>query len=131
MTSASPKLAVHGLNAAYGRAHILFDLALDVRVGEAVALVGATPVFADVDAATFNLDPANLEGALAAARRAGLKPKAVMTVDLFGLPAAYDAIAAFAAAHGLVVIADAAQSFGAVYHERRVGTLAPVTGTAC
>jgi dTDP-4-amino-4,6-dideoxygalactose transaminase len=97
---------------------------------EAVVLVGATPVFADVDEASFNLDPSSLEGALAAARRAGLKPKAVMTVDLFGLPAAYDAIAKFAAAHGLVVIADAAQSFGAVYHERRVGTLAPITTTS-
>jgi dTDP-4-amino-4,6-dideoxygalactose transaminase len=97
---------------------------------EAVVLVGATPVFADVDEATFNLDPASLEGALAGARRAGLKVKAVMTVDLFGLPAAYDLITAFAAAHGLVVIADAAQSFGAVYHERRVGTLAPITTTS-
>jgi dTDP-4-amino-4,6-dideoxygalactose transaminase len=97
---------------------------------EAVALVGATPVFADVDAATFNLDPSALEAALAAARRAGLTPKAVMTVDLFGLPAAYDAIAPIAAAHGLVVIADAAQSFGAVYHDRRVGTLAPLTTTS-
>jgi dTDP-4-amino-4,6-dideoxygalactose transaminase len=97
---------------------------------EAVVLVGATPVFADVDAATFNLDPACLEAALSAARRAGLRPKAVMTVDLFGLPASYDAIAPIAAAHGLVVIADAAQSFGAVYHDRRVGTLAPVTTTS-
>jgi dTDP-4-amino-4,6-dideoxygalactose transaminase len=97
---------------------------------EAVALVGATPVFADVDEATFNLDAASLEGALAAARRAGLKPRAVMTVDLFGLPADYDAIAPLAAAHGLVVIADAAQSFGAAYHDRRVGTLAPVTTTS-
>jgi dTDP-4-amino-4,6-dideoxygalactose transaminase len=97
---------------------------------EAVALVGATPVFADVDEATFNIDAASLKGALVAARRAGLKPKAVMTVDLFGLPAAYDAIAEVAAAHGLIVIADAAQSFGAIYHERRVGTLAPVTTTS-
>jgi dTDP-4-amino-4,6-dideoxygalactose transaminase len=97
---------------------------------EAVVLVGATPVFADVDEATFNLDPAGLEGALAAARRAGLRPKAVMTVDLFGLPAAYDAIAPIAAAHAVVVIADAAQSFGAVYHDRHVGTLAPVTTTS-
>jgi dTDP-4-amino-4,6-dideoxygalactose transaminase len=97
---------------------------------EAVALVGATPVFADVDEATFNLDAASLEGALAAARRAGLKPRAVMTVDLFGLPADYDAIALLAAAHGLVVIADAAQSFGAAYRDRRVGTLAPVTTTS-
>jgi dTDP-4-amino-4,6-dideoxygalactose transaminase len=97
---------------------------------EAVALVGATPVFADVDEATFNLDAASLEIALAAARRAGLKPRAVMTVDLFGLPADYDAIAPVAAAHGLVVIADAAQSFGAAYRDRRVGTLAPVTTTS-
>jgi dTDP-4-amino-4,6-dideoxygalactose transaminase len=97
---------------------------------EAVVLVGATPVFADVDEATFNLDPAGLEGALAAARRAGLKPKAVMTVDLFGLPADYDAIAPLAAAHGLVLIADAAQSFGAVYRGRGVGALAPVTTTS-
>jgi len=97
---------------------------------EAVALVGATPVFADVEAATFNLDPASLESALAAARRAGVTPKAVMTVDLFGLPADYDAISPLAAAHGLTVIADAAQSFGAVYRERCVGTLAPVTTTS-
>jgi len=97
---------------------------------EAVVLVGATPVFADIDEATFNLDPAGLEGALAAARRAGLKPKAVMTVDLFGLPADYDAIAALAAAHGLALIADAAQSFGAIYRGRSVGALAPVTTTS-
>ncbi|MBV8752123.1 MAG: DegT/DnrJ/EryC1/StrS family aminotransferase [Hyphomicrobiales bacterium] len=97
---------------------------------EAVVLVGATPVFADVDEATFNLDPSSLEGALAAAKRSGLRSKAVMTVDLFGLPAAYDAITDFAVAHGLAVIADAAQSFGAVYHERAVGTLAPITTTS-
>jgi dTDP-4-amino-4,6-dideoxygalactose transaminase len=97
---------------------------------EAVALVGAIPVFVDVEEGTFNLDPASLEGALAAARRAGAKPKAVMTVDLFGLPADYDAMIKFADAHGLVVIADAAQSFGAVYRERGVGTLAPVTTTS-
>jgi dTDP-4-amino-4,6-dideoxygalactose transaminase len=97
---------------------------------EAVALVGATPVFCDVDEATFNLDPAGLEGAFAAARRHKLTPKAVMTVDLFGLPADYAAIARVAAAHGLVVIADAAQSFGAAYRGGCVGTLAPVTTTS-
>jgi dTDP-4-amino-4,6-dideoxygalactose transaminase len=97
---------------------------------EAVALVGATPVFADVAEATFNLDPAGIERAVAAARRHGLKPKAVLTVDLFGLPADYAAIAAVAAAHGLTVIADAAQSFGAAYGGRRVGALAPVTTTS-
>ena len=53
---------------------------------EAVALTGATPVFCEVDEKTFNIDPAGVERAVAAAKRAGLKPKALMTVDLFGLP---------------------------------------------
>jgi UDP-2-acetamido-2-deoxy-ribo-hexuluronate aminotransferase len=97
---------------------------------EAVALVGATPVFADVSETTFNLDPAGIDRALAAARRHALEPKAVMTVDLFGLPADYAAISAVAAAHGLTVIADAAQSFGAAYRGGRVGALAPVTTTS-
>jgi dTDP-4-amino-4,6-dideoxygalactose transaminase len=97
---------------------------------EAVALVGATPVFADVAEATFDLDPAGIDRAAAAARRHGLKPKAVMTVDLFGLPADYAPISTVAAAHGLTVIADAAQSFGAAYRGRRVGALAPVTTTS-
>jgi UDP-2-acetamido-2-deoxy-ribo-hexuluronate aminotransferase len=97
---------------------------------ETAALVGATPVFVDVEEATFNIDPASLERAVAAARRLGLKPKAVIAVDMFGLPADYDAIAHGAAAHGLFVIADAAQSFGAAYRNRRVGALAPVTTTS-
>ena len=69
---------------------------------EVVVLVGATPVFADVDADTFNLDPASLERAIATAKRLGLKPKAVIPVDLFGLPADHDAIAAIAKAEGLL-----------------------------
>jgi dTDP-4-amino-4,6-dideoxygalactose transaminase len=97
---------------------------------ETAALVGATPVFVDVEEATFNIEPASLERAVAAAGRLGLKPKAVIAVDMFGLPADYDAIASRAAAHGLFVIADAAQSFGAAYRGRRVGALAPVTTTS-
>jgi dTDP-4-amino-4,6-dideoxygalactose transaminase len=97
---------------------------------EAVALVGATPVFAEVDETTFNLDPAGIERAVAAARRAGLAPKALMTVDLFGLPADYDAINPVAQRHGLYVIDDAAQAFGADVRGRRIGTLAPATTTS-
>jgi dTDP-4-amino-4,6-dideoxygalactose transaminase len=97
---------------------------------EVVALAGATPVFVDVDEATFNLDPASLARAIEPARRLGLTPKAVIPVDLFGLPADYAAIAPIAAAEGLTVIADAAQSFGASYRGREVGTLAPVTATS-
>ena len=97
---------------------------------EVVALLGATPVLADVDAATFNLDPASLERAVATAKRRGLKPRAVIPVDLFGQPADHDAIAAIAAAHGLLVLDDAAQAFGATYRGRKLGALATATATS-
>ena len=77
---------------------------------EVVVLLGATPVFADVDAATFNLDPASVTRAVATAKRHGLKPKVLITVDLFGLPADYDALLAVAKAEGLFVLDDAAQA---------------------
>ena len=97
---------------------------------EVVALVGATPAFADVEEASFNLDPASLELACAAAREAGLRPKAVIPVDLFGQPADYDRIMPVAEAEGLFVLDDAAQAFGATYKNRRVGALAPTTATS-
>ena len=97
---------------------------------EVVVLLGATPVFADVDAATFNLDPASVTRAVATAKRHGLKPKALITVDLFGLPADYDALLAVAKAEGLFVLDDAAQAFGATYKGRKLGTLAPATATS-
>ncbi|HSA81817.1 MAG TPA: DegT/DnrJ/EryC1/StrS family aminotransferase [Geminicoccaceae bacterium] len=81
---------------------------------EAVVLVGATPVFVDVDPASCNLDPASLEDALAAVERAGeLRPRAVIAVDLFGRPADYQALRPVARARRLFVLQDAAQSFGA------------------
>jgi len=97
---------------------------------ESVALVGATPVFVDVLEATFNLDPASLERGIATAKRLELTPKAVMAVDLFGLPADYDAIGRIAQQHDLKVIDDAAQSFGATYRNRKVGMLGDVTATS-
>jgi dTDP-4-amino-4,6-dideoxygalactose transaminase len=97
---------------------------------EVVALCGATPVMADVDAATFNLDPASCERAVGTAKQRGLKPRAVIPVDLFGLPADHDGIAAVAAAHGLLVLDDAAQAFGATYRGRKLGALAPATATS-
>jgi dTDP-4-amino-4,6-dideoxygalactose transaminase len=90
---------------------------------EVPALCGATPVLADVDAETFNLDPASLERAIATAKKLGLKPRAVIPVDLFGLPADHDAIAAVAAAHDLFILDDAAQSFGATYKNRKLGAV--------
>jgi dTDP-4-amino-4,6-dideoxygalactose transaminase len=97
---------------------------------EQVALIGATPVLADVQADSFNLDPASLERAVATAKRLGLKPKAVIPVDLFGLPADHDAIAAIAATYGMLVLDDAAQAFGATYRGRKLGALATATATS-
>lgn len=97
---------------------------------EVVVLVGATPVFCDVDADTFNMDAASLKRAIATAERHGLKPKVVIPVDLFGLPADYDAIAAVAKAKNIYVLDDAAQGFGATYNGKSVGTLAPATATS-
>src|SRR5436190_7145720 len=97
---------------------------------EAVALVGATPVFCEVHETTFNVDPAGIERAVAAAKGLGLRPKALMTVDLFGLPADYDAINPVAERLGLYIIDDAAQAFGADLKGRKIGTLAPVTTTS-
>jgi dTDP-4-amino-4,6-dideoxygalactose transaminase len=97
---------------------------------EAIVLLGATPVFVDVDEATFNIDTKSLARAIATAEKLGLKPKAVMAVDLFGLPADYVAINAVTAPKDIYVIADAAQSFGATCGNRRAGALAPVTTTS-
>src|SRR5882724_3256451 len=97
---------------------------------EVVALVGATPIFADVEEASFNLEPESLRRACAAARQLGLRPRVVIPVDLFGQPADYDRINAVAEAEGLFVLDDAAQAFGATYKNRRVGALAPATATS-
>src|SRR3954452_20146401 len=98
--------------------------------GEAVALTGATPVFVDVDAATFNIDPASLKRGIATAKARGLKPRAVIPVDLFGQSADHDAIGAIAEAEGLFVLDDAAQGFGASYKGRRLGTFGLATATS-
>ena len=97
---------------------------------EVVAWFGATPVFVDVGEDTFNVDPGSLEAGITAARRLGLDPVGVIPVDLFGLPAAYDEILEIAAAHGLWVICDAAQSFGATYRGRRIGTIGDLATTS-
>jgi dTDP-4-amino-4,6-dideoxygalactose transaminase len=97
---------------------------------EVVAWFGATPVFVDVHEDSFNLDPASLEAGIATARRLGLDPVGVIPVDLFGLPAAYDQILEIAAAHRMWVICDAAQSFGATYKDRKIGTIGDLTTTS-
>ncbi|QEX17430.1 aminotransferase DegT [Hypericibacter terrae] len=101
-----------------------------VAAAEAVSLVGATPVFADVREEDFNLDPLSIAPAIAAARSAGLRPAGIIAVDLFGQPADYASLETIAAEQGLFLIADAAQSFGAALHGERVGRFGHVTATS-
>jgi dTDP-4-amino-4,6-dideoxygalactose transaminase len=98
--------------------------------GEAVALTGATPVFVDVDEASFNMDAASLKRGIATARKAGLEPVGVIPVDLFGQSADHDAVAGVAEAEGLFVLDDAAQGFGASYKGRKLGTFGVATATS-
>ena len=97
---------------------------------EVAALVGATPVFVDVDAATFNIDANRIAGAIATAKSAGLTPKAVIPVDLFGLAANHTAVAAAAEKANLFILDDAAQAFGATFNNRRLGTFGHATATS-
>ena len=97
---------------------------------EIVPMFGATPVFVDVLEDSFNIDPASLERAIAEARRLGLRPAGVIPVDLFGLPADYDAIEAIAAREGLWIVADSAQGYGALYRGRRTGSIGTIATTS-
>ena len=101
-----------------------------VATAEVVALVGATPIFVDVDRDTFNMSLESLAAAIPEAKRRGLKPKAVIAVDLYGQPADYAAIHKIAGEHGLAVIADAAQSFGGAFEGKPVGSLTTYTTTS-
>jgi UDP-2-acetamido-2-deoxy-ribo-hexuluronate aminotransferase len=98
---------------------------------EVILILGAKPIFVEVDAATFNIDCRTLEMSLAKAKAERLRPRALIAVDLFGLPADWNALNNFAQAHDLFLIADAAQSFGAITADgQHVGTLAPITTTS-
>ena len=98
---------------------------------EAPALVGASPVFVDIDPATYNLAPDSLEAAIAAVKANGeLNPRVVIAVDLFGQPADYPRIAEIARRHGLNLIADSAQGFGCTLGGRHPIRWADVSATS-
>ena len=98
---------------------------------EVILMVGATPVFVDVDEGTFNIATDDLEKKIGETKSASeLTPRAIIAVDLFGLPADYRALAEVAQREGLYVLADAAQSFGGSLDGTKVGMLAPVTATS-
>lgn len=95
-----------------------------IATGEMIAIVGATPVFVDIDPLTYNIDPAKIEAAITP------RTKAIMPVSLYGQCADFDAINAIAARHGLPVIEDAAQSFGATYRGHRSCNLSTIGCTS-
>jgi len=115
-----------------------------IATAEVVSLLGATTVFVDIDPQTFNIDPDKLKETITAIRENDkdhpvcrqlqcdevLIPKAVIPVDLFGLPADYDFINAIAEEYGLTVIEDAAQSFGGEYKGKKAGSLADIACTS-
>jgi UDP-2-acetamido-2-deoxy-ribo-hexuluronate aminotransferase len=91
---------------------------------EMVVLLGAVPVFVDIDPVTYNIDPAKIEAAITP------RTRAIMPVSLYGQPADMDPINAVAARHNLAVIEDAAQSFGALYFGRHSGNLSTIGCTS-
>jgi dTDP-4-amino-4,6-dideoxygalactose transaminase len=112
-----------------------------ISTAEVISLLGATPVFVDVDRKTFNIDPSKLRNVILSLRRnsgnyplpkvpSKLVPKAIIPVDLFGLPADYDAIEAIAKEEGMSVIEDAAQSFGAEYKGRKTCSFGNIACTS-
>ncbi len=110
-----------------------------MATAEVVSLLGATPVFVDIDPATYAMDPEKLETAIDNLKRGNapskktpvdLAPRAVIAVDLFGAPADYDVINRIAQKHGLFVIEDAAQSFGASYKGKKSCSLAEIAATS-
>jgi dTDP-4-amino-4,6-dideoxygalactose transaminase len=103
-----------------------------MATAETITLLGATPVFVDIDPVTFNMDPAKLAAAIDDVRlaRPELTPKAVVPVDLFGLPVDYDALLPIAEAAGLKVVVDAAQSFGATLHGKVTASMGHVGCTS-
>ena len=101
-----------------------------IATAEAPAQIGATPCFVDVRDGDINIDPESLDAGITDARKRGLRPRAVIAVDLFGQPADYAAIQKVADRHDLLVIADGAQSFGGSADGQRVGTFGDYTTTS-
>jgi len=101
-----------------------------IATAEVIAILGAEPVFVDIDPETFNMDPLKLRQALTKDAENDNLAKGIIAVDLFGLPADYDQINAIAKEYGLFVIEDAAQSFGAEYQGRKACALADIACTS-
>ena len=97
---------------------------------EVMPCLGAVPIFAEIDPATFNIDPTRLDDAMSAAKDAGIEVVGIISVGLFGQPSDYDQLKSFADSHGLWLMDDAAQSYGASWQGRDVGHLGIITATS-
>ena len=137
--------AKHAISCSSGTDALMLALmAMDLKPGQGVIVpsftfaasaevmpcLGAIPVFAEIDPVTFNLDADRLGDAKAAAEAKGINVVGIISVGLFGQPADYDAIKAFADSQGLWLIDDAAQSFGASWQGKAVGHLGAITATS-
>ena len=101
-----------------------------IATAEVIALVGATPIFVDIYPETYNLNPEGIEDAIKQAKSKGLSPKAIIPVDLFGLPARYRMIEEIAKKHNLFILEDAAQGFGGEIGGKRAGSFGDVSSTS-
>ncbi|RYN89579.1 hypothetical protein AA0119_g8852 [Alternaria tenuissima] len=122
-------LALMSLRVKSGDA-ILVPVSSFVASIEPVVLLGAHIVFVDIDPHSFTIDPALIESGVQVAKASGYRPVGIIAVDLYGQPADYGPLSVMAAEHGLWILADAAQSFGASYGGHKVGTLARITTTS-
>ncbi len=101
-----------------------------ISTAEVISLLGATPVFVDIEPDTFNMDPQKLEDAIKTVKNGKLRPKGIIPVDLFGQPVDYDEIEDIARKHNLFVLEDAAQSFGAEYKGKKACSLGNIAATS-
>ena len=101
-----------------------------IATAEVIALLGAEPIFVDVYEATYNLNPDGIEDAIKYAENKGLNTKAIIPVDLFGLPARYRLIDKVAKTHNLMIIEDAAQGFGGAIRGQKAGSFGHVASTS-
>ena len=129
VSSGTDALQIAMMAEGIGRGHAVFLPAFTYTATAEVPLVlGATPVFVDVDPHTFQIDPADLQRRIDSIKAQGLlKPRALIGVDLFGQPAPWPQLREIAAAENLFLIDDCAQSFGASLHGRKLGNEADAT----
>lgn len=101
-----------------------------IATAEVISLLGATPIFVDIYPETFNINPTKIPAAIEKAKSMGLKPKGIIPVDLFGLPARYRLIEEIARDNKLFIIEDAAQGFGGLIRKKRAGSFGHVSATS-